>query len=195
VCESTGTAVRDRRYKAIFSQLLTFFSTCETDMYPPWQEPAQSEDSMILRLTTLHENARSALECPLVDGLDAALQFAGSYRPASQARPFRKAATRHEPQDEGGVKPPHSKVSLTHDFPIFFPSGLYVIACPCHDDRSKLKVKERTGNVIENKGALWKALAGTGNVAENKGGYALKSRMLMKIKVLSMCQESADGFR
>jgi hypothetical protein len=35
-----------------------------------------------------------------------------------------------------------------------------------------LKLNERTGNVIENKGWLWKAWERTGNVIENKGSYA-----------------------
>jgi hypothetical protein len=49
-----------------------------------------------------------------------------------------------------------------------------------------LKVHERYGNVIENKGRLWKTPQESGNVTENKGGYALKAGMLLKRKAVGM---------
>ena len=36
-------------------------------------------------------------------------------------------------------------------------------------ERNFLELKERTGNVIENKGALWKTRRRSGNIIENKG--------------------------
>jgi hypothetical protein len=45
-------------------------------------------------------------------------------------------------------------------------------------------VKERRGNVIENKGQLWKTWQRSGNVIENKGSYASKEGMLLKIQPL-----------
>ncbi len=41
-----------------------------------------------------------------------------------------------------------------------------------------LKMKERRGNVVENKGPLWKKQQRRGNVVENTGRYALKAGML-----------------
>ena len=41
------------------------------------------------------------------------------------------------------------------------------------------KKTERTGNVYENKGGLWKKLERTGNVIENKGSYAMNPGMLL----------------
>jgi hypothetical protein len=41
---------------------------------------------------------------------------------------------------------------------------------------------ERAGDVIENKGPLWKTQGLSGNVIENKGSYALKAGMLLKRK-------------
>jgi hypothetical protein len=43
-------------------------------------------------------------------------------------------------------------------------------------------VNEQSGNLIENKGPLWKTEGLSGNVTENKGGYALKAGMLLKRK-------------
>jgi hypothetical protein len=48
-----------------------------------------------------------------------------------------------------------------------------------------LKMHERYGNVVENKGRLWKTPQESGNVIENKGSYALKAGILLKIKVVS----------
>jgi hypothetical protein len=50
---------------------------------------------MVLRLTTVHENARSALEC------------GGSTPPYIEL----------EREGQGGVKPPHSKVPSAQSFP------------------------------------------------------------------------------
>jgi len=44
---------------------------------------------------------------------------------------------------------------------------------------------ERYGNVVENKGRLWKTPQESRNVVENKGSYSLKAVMLLKIKVVS----------
>jgi hypothetical protein len=45
---------------------------------------------------------------------------------------------------------------------------------------------ERTGNVYENKGALWKNWERTGNIVENKGSYVSISGILLKVKSLSL---------
>jgi hypothetical protein len=45
-----------------------------------------------------------------------------------------------------------------------------------------LKMKERSGNVIENKGSRLGNRERNGNVAQNKGSYTLKAGMLLKIK-------------
>jgi hypothetical protein len=45
-----------------------------------------------------------------------------------------------------------------------------------------LFLRERSGNVIENKGRLWKTQGLSGNVIENKWSYALKAGMLLKRK-------------
>jgi hypothetical protein len=52
--------------------------------------------------------------------------------------------------------------------------------------KNSSKVKERRGNVYENKGPLWKTGWQSGNVVENKGTYAFKAGTLLKIKVVSM---------
>jgi hypothetical protein len=44
------------------------------------------------------------------------------------------------------------------------------------------KVRERSGNVYENKGPVFSSPGRSGNVTENKGSYALKARMLLKRK-------------
>jgi hypothetical protein len=44
------------------------------------------------------------------------------------------------------------------------------------------KVKERRGNVHENKGPAFSSPAQSGNVTENKGSYALKAGTLVKRK-------------
>ena len=43
-----------------------------------------------------------------------------------------------------------------------------------------LKMKERRGNVYENKGPLWKTGWQIGNVIENTGTYEFKAGMLLK---------------
>jgi hypothetical protein len=47
-----------------------------------------------------------------------------------------------------------------------------------------LKVSDQYGNVYENKGPALSSPASSGNVYENKGSYALKTGMLLKIKVV-----------
>jgi len=47
-----------------------------------------------------------------------------------------------------------------------------------------LKMTDRRGNVVENKGQGLEATGRDGNVIENKGSYALKAGMLLKIKEL-----------
>jgi hypothetical protein len=46
----------------------------------------------------------------------------------------------------------------------------------------ELKMNERCGNVIENKGSGFENRAGSGNVTENKGSYAQKAGILLKTK-------------
>ena len=45
-------------------------------------------------------------------------------------------------------------------------------------------MNDQSGNLIENKGRLWKTQGLSGNVIENKGSYVLKAGMLLKIKGL-----------
>ena len=45
-----------------------------------------------------------------------------------------------------------------------------------------LKLNEQCGNVIENKGPLWKTREASGNVIENKASYAQNAGMLLKRK-------------
>jgi hypothetical protein len=49
-----------------------------------------------------------------------------------------------------------------------------------------LKMKERSGNVYENKGPAFSNPERCGNVIENKGSYALKAGMLLKRQVVGM---------
>jgi hypothetical protein len=44
----------------------------------------------------------------------------------------------------------------------------YAAGGPRQNGRRNSKMKEQTGNVIENKGLLWKTREQTGNVYENK---------------------------
>jgi hypothetical protein len=44
----------------------------------------------------------------------------------------------------------------------------------------------RRGNLYENKGPSFSSPEQSGNVIENKGSYALKARMLLKRKVVSV---------
>jgi hypothetical protein len=50
------------------------------------------------------------------------------------------------------------------------------------------KLSERTGNVYENKGPLWKTSERSGNVIENKGTYEYSRGMLLKKKELAFLQ-------
>jgi hypothetical protein len=52
-----------------------------------------------------------------------------------------------------------------------------------------LKLKDQRGNVVENKGPLWKTRRQSGNVMENKGSYVLKAGILLKTRVVSRPQE------
>jgi len=45
-----------------------------------------------------------------------------------------------------------------------------------------LKMRERCGNLIENKGSALEGRRGSWNVIQNKGSYAMKARMLLKIR-------------
>jgi hypothetical protein len=45
-----------------------------------------------------------------------------------------------------------------------------------------IKLKNRSGNVIEKKGSGLEDRRGSGNVIENTASYALKAGMLLKIK-------------
>jgi hypothetical protein len=45
-----------------------------------------------------------------------------------------------------------------------------------------LKMKDRSGNAIENKGSTSEAAGRSGNVAENKGSYAQNAGMLLETK-------------
>jgi hypothetical protein len=45
-----------------------------------------------------------------------------------------------------------------------------------------IKLNDRSGNVIENKGSVFHSQAQTGNVIENKASYASKAGILLKIK-------------
>jgi hypothetical protein len=47
------------------------------------------------------------------------------------------------------------------------------------------KVRDRRGNVYENKGSLWKKWGQSGNVYENKGSYVLKAGIYMKTRQLT----------
>jgi hypothetical protein len=47
-------------------------------------------------------------------------------------------------------------------------------------------VKERSGNVYENKGPVWKKWERSGNVAENKGTYRFKAGMYLKTQQLML---------
>jgi hypothetical protein len=54
-------------------------------------------------------------------------------------------------------------------------------------------VKERRGNVYENKGPGFQGWEKSGNVIENKGSYAFKARMLMKRKEVGGRSEVVGG--
>ena len=48
-----------------------------------------------------------------------------------------------------------------------------------------MKMKERRGNVIENKGPAFCGLGESGNVIENTGSYALKGGISLKTSMLA----------
>jgi hypothetical protein len=49
----------------------------------------------------------------------------------------------------------------------------------------ELKMNDRCGNVIENKGSGLRDRPGSGNVTENKGSYAQNAGMLLKRQLVS----------
>jgi hypothetical protein len=51
--------------------------------------------------------------------------------------------------------------------------------------KNSLKMKERRGNVYENKGTTFSSPLGSRNVVENKGTYPHKAGILLKIKALT----------
>jgi hypothetical protein len=53
-------------------------------------------------------------------------------------------------------------------------------------------LKERSWNVVENKGPLWKTWERSWNVYENKGAYPIKSGMSKKRKELSLVAGQGD---
>ena len=56
-----------------------------------------------------------------------------------------------------------------------------------------LKMKERCGNVIENKGSGLEDRKGSGDILENKCSYALKAGMLLKTKGVDGMSYVVDG--
>ena len=57
------------------------------------------------------------------------------------------------------------------------------------------KVNARCGNVVENKGPLWKTQGLSGNVIENKGSYAQKAGMSLKRKEVNGRSKAVGGGR
>jgi hypothetical protein len=53
-------------------------------------------------------------------------------------------------------------------------------------ENNSLKMNDRGGNVIENKGSVFGSPCRSGNVIENKGSCALKAGMLLERKVVRM---------
>ena len=52
------------------------------------------------------------------------------------------------------------------------------------EKNNSLKMKDRYGNVAENKGSVFTSPRLSGNVIENKGGCALKAGILLKTKAI-----------
>src|SRR5208337_1338611 len=52
------------------------------------------------------------------------------------------------------------------------------------DQRAALRMNERSGNVVENKGTRWKTCRQSGNLIENKGTYETIAGMYLKINDL-----------
>jgi hypothetical protein len=50
--------------------------------------------------------------------------------------------------------------------------------------KNSSKLNERSGNVYENKGPLWKTARRSWNVVENKGTYGYNPGMLLRINEL-----------
>jgi hypothetical protein len=63
--------------------------------------------------------------------------------------------------------------TLRMTFPSRFLNRQRVIAFQWQWRARNFKVKERSGNVYENKGSVWEAAEGSGNVIENKATYAI----------------------
>jgi hypothetical protein len=69
---------------------------------------------------------------------------------------------------------------------------------PCQNLRSgarakELKMKERSLNVAENKGSVWKTPERSWNVDENKGSYPTEGGMLLKRQVVTAQHEKGAG--
>ena len=67
------------------------------------------------------------------------------------------------------------------------PPFLRWTASPFPEEKEKnnsLKMKDRYGNVVENKGSVFTSPRLSGNVIENKGGCALKAGILLKTKAI-----------
>jgi hypothetical protein len=63
------------------------------------------------------------------------------------------------------------------------------------DKKSLSKVKERSGNVYENKGSAFHSPEQGGNVVENKDGYEFEAGMLLKINGLVLGPQDYGGRR
>jgi hypothetical protein len=82
----------------------------------------------------------------------------------------------------------HSRESAKRDEkPANGPSALPAIrlASERKGEENSLKLTERCGNVIENKGSLWKTWMQSRNVYENKGSYPHNAGISLKIQVVS----------
>ena len=58
------------------------------------------------------------------------------------------------------------------------------VSSPACLNKGILFLLDQSGNVVENKGGLWKKPDQSANLIENKGSYALKAGMLLKRKVV-----------
>ena len=61
------------------------------------------------------------------------------------------------------------------------------------ETRDSLKLRERSGNVYENKGSVWKTCERSGNVIENKGTYACYGSILLKTNDLACAWGRGGG--
>jgi hypothetical protein len=65
-----------------------------------------------------------------------------------------------------------------------YPVSYRLLALGCNSKRI-LFLNDQRGNVVENKGPLWKIRSQSRNIYENKAGYPHKAGMLLKRKGLS----------